>query len=1214
MAKNLLDNNRVEYQPNYEGERLKAAGEHELQVCGVLQLNGTYNGSTAIMECLVTPDLDNETIVSAADAEAVGAITRNRADSNQSAPSNKLANVNKCKRKKRVQFNVEDKEIPPTTPARDSPSAETGPAWDSPSADTSNNRRDPPSKNKAGDSPLKQTTKEPPISILRREEPATTSKNATYRQENPAQSGTGDPPRKQTAKEPPSPKIRRENPAPASKNAAPRQENPAANNDMFARAYNNTTDPNHPKVKSLTPEEARFKAMIKLLCETYSCLSDTLPEDPMDGPPMVINLRDDPSHLPKKAYKHIPMPLHFKIPGNQELDRLIREGIIRQIQHSASGPFCARAFFVIKPGSQEEGEMKLRLVTDFSEVNKLVIRPVHPFTPGPELLKAIPHTAKFFAKVDFLKGFYQIPLSPCSQNATSFICERGTFVYLRAPMGLNASGDEFCRRSDDALIGLQGIVKLIDDVLVFAETEDQLYERLEAVIQRCQDTGITLSMNKIDIGRQMNFAGFHISEEGRRPTEERMAAIKNFPTPTDRTSAKSFAGLANQVGEFHPDVAHATAAITELTKKDNFYWDEDLERSFQVAKNILSGPSCLKHFNPNWFTSLIVDASRIGLGFVLVQQQNKDKKPFVMIQCGSRKVSPTESRYAICELETLAVTWSIRKCRHYLAGMPHFRVLTDHSSLTKTFRKDLCDVENIRQFRFRESVLSYNFDVDWVEGKRNDMADALSRFPVFPAEDENEEPCVCRAVRTMEKREDPLLAPLILAANQDKEYSLMRQMILEGTKFPADHEYKSIETTLSVEPCNLVVKDTKRIIVPKACQDDILNTLHLAHCGEGKTTLRANLHYHWTGMTPKIKEVVLACPQCRKARSSQQQQPIVQYNQAEAPMEVIGMDLFHSGGKEFLVVVDQFSSFPMVAKLPTTNTATVLRILLEWFQLLGFPEKIISDGGPQFRSAFKAFCKEHAIHHDPASAYHPAGNGLAEAAVKRTKGLLGKLGNNWPEFMMALCEYRNTPTADAGASPAQQFLGRRQRTKLPMLPGQTKLEIWAANKAAETKKERRAQQYATRRTKDLPPLKVGQHVIIQTPEGWNASATVLDSSHGDRSYSLQMADGSTKRLNRQILMPVPEKPDNEATVETDHVPLPENAPIQEIADGADVTQDSIHTTRTPDRPASINEAESSAPTLRRSSRKHTVGRKCTCCEVLHCKILRTEKDSVTIFI
>ena len=305
-------------------------------------------------------------------------------------------------------------------------------------------------------------------------------------------------------------------------------------------------------------------------------------------------------------------------------------------------------------------------------------------------------------------------------------------------------------------------------------------------------------------------------------------------------------------------------------------------------------------------------------------------------------------------------------------------------------------------------------------------------------------------------------------------------------------------------------------------------------------------------------------------------------------------------------MVDQFSVFPMVARLPTSNTATVLRILLEWFQMLGFPEKIISDGGPQFRSAFKTFCKDHAIHHDPSSAYHAQGNGLAESAVKQTKGLLKKLGNDWPSFMMALIEFRNTPSEDAGASPAQQFFGRIQRTTLPILPGQTKLNVEDANKAAQKKKTRRAQQYAARNTQDLPTLPEGQRVLIQTPEGWNTAATVISSSHGDRSYSLRMDDGSTKRLNRRILMPIPGTPDHGASNETENAPNPDgDVPIQEA----------IHESLPPTTAhLEKEEATVSAPILRRSPRKHAVRDRCACCEIAHCKVISSNKNAITIIV
>ena len=85
-------------------------------------------------------------------------------------------------------------------------------------------------------------------------------------------------------------------------------------------------------------------------------------------------------------------------------------------------------------------------------------------------------------KLDALWGFYQILLDEDSRHITTFICEWGTFEFCRAPMGLNCSGDEFCKRSDKALNGLEGVMKLIDDILIYAENYEQLFQRAEAVL------------------------------------------------------------------------------------------------------------------------------------------------------------------------------------------------------------------------------------------------------------------------------------------------------------------------------------------------------------------------------------------------------------------------------------------------------------------------------------------------------------------------------------------------------------------------------------------------------------------------------------------------------------------------------------------------------------------------------------------------------------
>lgn len=80
FAKNELDMNNFRFKPNLKNERLLAAGDHELKVCGIVDALFTYNGRTKLMQGLVTPDLTNEIIVSRRDAENIGTLSLNRAD------------------------------------------------------------------------------------------------------------------------------------------------------------------------------------------------------------------------------------------------------------------------------------------------------------------------------------------------------------------------------------------------------------------------------------------------------------------------------------------------------------------------------------------------------------------------------------------------------------------------------------------------------------------------------------------------------------------------------------------------------------------------------------------------------------------------------------------------------------------------------------------------------------------------------------------------------------------------------------------------------------------------------------------------------------------------------------------------------------------------------------------------------------------------------
>ena len=112
------------------------------------------------------------------------------------------------------------------------------------------------------------------------------------------------------------------------------------------------------------------------------------------------------------------------------------------------------------------------------------------------------------------------------------------------------------------------------------------------------------------------------------------------------TQLRGFLGLANQLFHFIPDGAQIAEPMRLLTKLENAYvWGPDQRAAFQSYKNALSHDLVLHHFDPKLETVIVTDASRIGLGFLLFQNNPGGRPKKRMIQCGSRSLTGAESRH-----------------------------------------------------------------------------------------------------------------------------------------------------------------------------------------------------------------------------------------------------------------------------------------------------------------------------------------------------------------------------------------------------------------------------------------------------------------------------------------------------------------------------------------------------------------------------------------
>ena len=251
---------------------------------------------------------------------------------------------------------------------------------------------------------------------------------------------------------------------------------------------------------------------------------------------------------------------------------------------------------------------------------------MHTFPSAQEILSGIDPDSTVLAKLDVTQGYHQVPLDEESSKLTTFLLPSGRFRFLRAPMGLSCSSDEFCRLSDKIIEGLPSVRKLVDDILVQAPDLKTVIDRIDSLVERCKSNNFTLSRKKLDIGESVEFAGQIISSNGVQPNLAYLQRIRDFPAPKTVAELRSFLGMDNQLSVYHPGIARHTGVLQKLLKKDTaFLWLEDQRAAFDRLKSELISALALNHFDPTWNTRLGTDASRLHrLGFVLMQ--HKDDK------------------------------------------------------------------------------------------------------------------------------------------------------------------------------------------------------------------------------------------------------------------------------------------------------------------------------------------------------------------------------------------------------------------------------------------------------------------------------------------------------------------------------------------------------------------------------------------------------------
>ena len=148
------------------------------------------------------------------------------------------------------------------------------------------------------------------------------------------------------------------------------------------------------------------------------------------------------------------------------------------------------------------------------------------------------------------------------------------------------------------LHGCEGVRNISDHIILHAKDDQQHDERLEKLLERLQQRGLTLNREKCKFRMaQLEFMGYFLSTCGIGPTESKVEAVLNAREPESVAEVRSFMGLVNFSAKFIPDLATVCEPLRQLTRKGiSFKWGKKQQEAFKALKETLASAETLAYY------------------------------------------------------------------------------------------------------------------------------------------------------------------------------------------------------------------------------------------------------------------------------------------------------------------------------------------------------------------------------------------------------------------------------------------------------------------------------------------------------------------------------------------------------------------------------------------------------------------------------------------
>ena len=720
----------------------------------------------------------------------------------------------------------------------------------------------------------------------------------------------------------------------------------------------------------LESEKKKFQDMLSKHGKAFASSPDEIGcVQPNIVAPMVIFTVP---HIPWDL-KPIPVPRAL-LP---KLVELLKEKVRMGILEPSMAPYSNRWFTVPKKSGA------LRFIQDMQPANKVTIRNKGSGPIVDEVAEAFAGHA-IYSIGDLYSGYDQFQLATESRDLTTMKTPLGLVRMCTLPQGATNSVAHMQSAMNQILRDFvpEKTIPFVDDIpikgceekhkdLMIQDDGCRTYvnnhiEDVSKILTRLEEVNLTLSIDKSKFGVQEILVVGHLcGSYGRKPNPEKVNAIGKMKACGNITEVRRFLGACVFYQIWIPHFAHISEPLYKLLRKGRkFLWSHEQDLAMGELKKILESPPVLKQVDYNCKRPVIVtvDTSPIAIGWA-IGQDNEEGKRFA-IRFGARILTERQRAYPQVKRELWGALIALKADRNYLIGA-EVTLETDCLPLLGMIAN--CSSPDIAMLRWIAYIKSLNPVLVHIEGKKNSVADMLSRARYFKEEEmmasESDEEFLHGSyvlntnvgdssnqalpfkvelyegrlrdiglyLSTMKRQEDWMDKTFKDIRHQSYGYLLKEGYLWKRAK------------RLDEVPLRVVGDSETKTQVLKEFHD----TLWVGHRGIWATYTKIKERYWWKGLYKDVEEFVGSCVVCQlqsKIRHRDELHPTypIAIN-FQWMIDLVAMPPAIWGMKYLVLAREELSNFVEGRALRTKTTENVCRFILVVAQLVSiYPINVIS--------------------------------------------------------------------------------------------------------------------------------------------------------------------------------------------------------------------------------------------------------------------------------